>query len=66
MLSDHGLYLHAFLIQSSDLPEKEESDKYQLRIQQIDNYIRTNYRSAISMKELSENCIYPMVIYPDF
>lgn len=43
-----------FLIQSSDLPEKEESDKYQLRIQQIDNYIRTNYRSAISMKELSE------------
>lgn len=43
-----------FLIQTSDMPDKEDSDKYQLRINQIDNYIRANYRSPISLKDLSE------------
>ena len=43
-----------FLIRASDFAEKEDSDKYELRIHQIDNYIHANYRSAISIKDLSE------------
>lgn len=43
-----------FLIRTADVTGGQESDKYQLRIHQIDNYIRANYASSISIKELSE------------
>lgn len=43
-----------FLIRTADVPEGQEKDKYQNRIRQIDNYINANYRSTVSMKELSE------------
>lgn len=43
-----------FLIRSAETEQELGSDKYQLRIRQIDNYIRANYRSAISIKDLSE------------
>lgn len=43
-----------FLIRSVSGTGDGESEKYQQRIRQIDNYIRANYRSAISLKDLSE------------
>lgn len=43
-----------FLIRTADTGELAESDKYQQRLLQIDNYIRANYRSAISLKDLAE------------
>ena len=43
-----------FLIRTVDTGELAESDKYQQRLLQIDNYIRANYRSAISLKDLAE------------
>lgn len=43
-----------FLICSTSGTGDAESEKYQQRIRQIDNYIRANYRSAISLKDLSE------------
>ncbi len=42
-----------FLIETNGLPDSE-SDKNQERINLIDNYICTNFRSAISLKDLSE------------
>lgn len=43
-----------FLIRSASETGDSESDKYRQRLHQIENYIRANYRSAISLKELAE------------
>lgn len=43
-----------FLIRSVSENSDCESDKYRQRLQQIENYIRANYRSAISLKELAD------------
>lgn len=43
-----------FLIRTADTAELSESDKYQQRLHQIDNYIRANYRSSISLKDLAD------------
>ena len=43
-----------FLIRSASSPGDAESDKYRQRLLQIENYIRANYRSAISLKELAD------------
>lgn len=43
-----------FLIRSSSSIGETESDKYRQRLLQIENYIRANYRSAISLKELAD------------
>lgn len=43
-----------FLLQKADSGESTESDKYKERVRQIDNYIRSNFRSSISIKDLAE------------
>lgn len=43
-----------FLIRSAASTGDTESDKYRQRLLQIENYIRANYRSAISLKELAD------------
>lgn len=43
-----------FLIRSVSETGDNESDKYRQRLRQIENYIRANYRSAISLKELAD------------
>ena len=43
-----------FLIRSASSTGDVESDKYRQRLQKIENYIRANYRSAISLKELAD------------
>lgn len=43
-----------FLVQTADKENGDENDKFDERIQQINNYIRANYNQQISLKELSE------------
>lgn len=43
-----------FLVQTADKEIGDENDKFDERIQQINNYIRANYNQQISLKELSE------------
>lgn len=43
-----------FLVQTADKEFADENDKFDERIQQINNYIRANYNRPISLKELSE------------
>lgn len=43
-----------FLVQTADKEKMDEQDKFDERIQQINNYIRANYNQPISLKELSE------------
>lgn len=43
-----------FLVQTADKEKVDEQDKFDERIQQINNYIRANYNQPISLKELSE------------
>lgn len=43
-----------FLVQTADKENLTEEDKFEYRIQQINNYIRTNYNQPISLKDLAE------------
>lgn len=43
-----------FLVRTADKECMTEQDRFDDRIRQIDNYIRTNYNQPISMKDLSE------------
>lgn len=43
-----------FLVQTADKEFVNESDKFDERIQKINNYIRANYNRQISLKELSD------------
>ena len=42
-----------FMIRAAAPAELSESEKYQQRLGQIENYIRANYRSAVSLRELA-------------
>ncbi len=43
-----------FMVRSTDLQERGESDRYEERLNQINQYINSNYDQPISMKDLSE------------
>jgi len=43
-----------FMIKTNEVQNLDESDRYDERIQQINNYIYLNYDQPISMKELAE------------
>lgn len=43
-----------FLVQTADKENVEDNDKFDERIQQINNYIRAKFNQQISLKELSE------------
>lgn len=43
-----------FVVRSEDKVHETDQDKFNERIEQINNYIRTNYNQAISLKDLSE------------
>lgn len=43
-----------FLVQTADKENGDDNDKFDERIQQINNYIRANFKNQISLKELSE------------
>lgn len=43
-----------FMVKSTDIQSHEEGDRYEERLNQINQYINSNYDQPISMKELSE------------
>lgn len=43
-----------FLVQASDKENLDDKEKFEERIQQINNYIRANYNQPISLKELAD------------
>lgn len=43
-----------FMVKATDLQEREEGDRYEERLNQINQYINSNYDQPISMKDLSE------------
>lgn len=43
-----------FLVQAADREEMDEKEKFEDRLQQINNYIRANYNQPISLKELAD------------
>ncbi|MCF0132641.1 MAG: helix-turn-helix domain-containing protein [Blautia sp.] len=43
-----------FMVNADDKETRDDKDKFEDRIAQINNYIRANYSRAISLKELSE------------
>lgn len=44
-----------FLVQTTDKESQDEKERFDDRIQQINNYICANYKHPISMKELADN-----------
>ena len=57
-MADCYLILHHltanFMVKSTDIQNSEEGDRYEERLNQINQYINTNYDQPISMKDLSE------------
>lgn len=43
-----------FLVQSADKENLDDKEKFEDRLQQINNYIRANYNQPISLKELAD------------
>lgn len=43
-----------FLVQAADKEDMDEKEKFEDRLLQINNYIRTNYSQPISLKELAD------------
>lgn len=43
-----------FLVQSADKENMDDKEKFEDRLQQINNYIRANYNQPISLKELAD------------
>ena len=47
-----------FMVKAADVQWSEEGDRFEERLYKINNYINTNYDQPISIKDLSENCIF--------
>ncbi len=43
-----------FMVKAADIQTGDDGDRYEERLEQINNYINSNYDQPISMKELSE------------